>query len=103
MAKTQLPMIDDVLETLPYRIRKKSKTFLNSTVISLNQDGRMLYQDGEIGSSLRDLLMYHFNPLDADGVPPDHAKFMKIVKQKKKKQQKKSVVEPNWAWGVFDD
>jgi hypothetical protein len=84
----QLPTNDDVLTALPSRIRKRAKTILKKHIFNLNQDGRIVYENGEVGSSLRDLLLFHLQPDDDDDnkKPSDHDMFLALISKKKEKK-----------------
>jgi hypothetical protein len=100
--KPQPPSIDDILNTLPKRIQKKIKTTLQLENIKVNEDGLLLHTDGSLGSSVRNLLEFHFGGSE-DDMPKDYPLFKSIVVKKNQKTSKKSVHVVEKDWVVFDE
>jgi hypothetical protein len=102
--KAQPPSIDDILNTLPKRLQKKSKTTLQLENIKVNEDGLLLHSDGSLGSSVRNLLEFHFGGSE-DDMPKDYPLFKSIVVMKKKQKSSKKSVNTSVenAWVVFDE
>jgi hypothetical protein len=94
----QRATIDEVWDTLPAKVSKKAKRILKTDEINLNQDGRVMHDDGAIGSSLRELILYHFKP-ENKKLPIDYEKFTNFIIQKKQRKSSGS----NVKWDNFID
>jgi hypothetical protein len=66
----------------------------------------VVYETGDVGSSLRDLLTFHLVPDDDLEKPPDFDQFEQFIQKKKqmiKKPRKKKPPTTNTDWITFTE
>jgi hypothetical protein len=103
----QTSEIDAIVDNLVKKYQLRARELLLRNDFNYNDDGQIVWEDGEIGSSIHDLLELYFDrkKREISGEPYDFDRFVLVVKKTKstKSKKKKKSVDLNAKWLSYMD
>jgi hypothetical protein len=98
----QTSEIDAIVDNLPKKYQLRARELLLRNDFNYNDSGEIVWDDGETGSSIHDLLELYFDrkKREISGEPYDFDRFVLVVKKTKstKSRKKKKSVDMNVKW-----